>query len=169
GGPPIWIGAGGRVSVRKAAELGDAWIIPGNSPKPGWHLQAMENHDDALAGAGKPREGREYPMVVNVFCGPDLERARETVRPYIEREYFNYADYPQLAFQREKFEYMWENLFLVGDPDTVAEKVGRLRDSGVNHLICRPFWLGMSHDRTVESVKLFAREVMPRFAEVPAA
>ncbi|MER6176184.1 LLM class flavin-dependent oxidoreductase [Streptosporangium sp. NPDC001681] len=164
GGPPIWVGAGGPISVRKAAELGDAWIIPGNSPKPGWHVKAMANHDDALAKAGKSREGREYPMIVNVFCAPTTQLARDTVRSNVEREYFNYAEYPQLAFQKEKFEYMWENLFMVGDPDFVAERIARLEETGVNHIIARPYWLGTSHERTVESVKLFAKEVMPRFA-----
>ncbi|MGI5242226.1 LLM class flavin-dependent oxidoreductase [Dactylosporangium sp. CA-139066] len=163
-GPPIWIGAGGQVSVRKAAQLGDAWIIPGNSPIPDWHVNAMKNHDDALAKAGKPKEGREYPMVVNVYVAPSLEQARETVRPNVEREYFNYAEYPQLAFQKDRFEYMWENLFIVGDPDFAAARIQRLRDMGVNHLIMRPYWLGMDHRKTLESVQLFAREVMPRFA-----
>lgn len=163
GGPPLWIGAGGKISVRKAAELGDAWIMPGNSPKPGWYQQAMANHDDALAKAGKSREGREYPIIANVYCGADTERARAFVRPYVEAEYFNYAEYPQLSFQKERFEWMWENLFLVGDPDFVAERIARLRDIGLNHIIARPFWLGMDHEPAVESIKLFAREVMPRF------
>jgi alkanesulfonate monooxygenase SsuD/methylene tetrahydromethanopterin reductase-like flavin-dependent oxidoreductase (luciferase family) len=164
GGPPIWIGAGGPTSVRKAAQLGDAWIIPGNSPIPDWHVNAMTNHDDALAKAGKAREGREYPMVVNVFVGSDTERARATVRPHVEAEYFNYAEYPQLSFQKDRFEYMWENLFVIGDPDFVAGRIQRLADLGVNHLIIRPYWLGLDHTRTLESVGLFASEVMPRFA-----
>lgn len=164
GGPPIWIGAGGPISVRKAAQLGDAWIIPGNSPKPNWHVDAMANHDDALGKAGKRREGREYPMIVNVYTGRTNDEARETVRPFVEREYFNYAEYPQLAFQKDRFEWMWENLFIVGDPDHVAARIERLRSIGVNHIVQRPFWLGMSHDLTVESVRRFAREVMPRFS-----
>ena len=164
GGPQIWIGAGGPISVRKAAELGDAWIIPGNSPKPDWHVNAMANHDEALAQAGKSREGREYPMIVNVYTGTSMQEARETVRPFVEREYFNYAEYPQLSFQKERFEWMWENLFIVGDPDFVTARIERLRSIGVNHIVQRPFWLGMSHEKTVESVTLFAKEVMPRFA-----
>lgn len=164
GGPPIWIGAGGPISVRKAAELGDSWIIPGNSPIPNWHVDAMANHDEALARAGKSRVGREYPMVVNVYVGPDTDEARRAVRPHVEAEYFNYAEYPQLSFQKERFEYMWENLFIIGDPDFVAGRIDRLREIGVNHLIIRPYWLGLDHARTVQSVKLFATEVMPRFS-----
>lgn len=163
GGPPIWIGAGGKVSVRKAAELGDAWIIPGNSPTPGWHVTAMDNHDDALRRAGKSREGREYPMVVNVFVGPNRAAAQALVRPHVEAEYFNYAEYPQLSFQKERFEYMWENLFLIGDPDSVGTRIEKLRQEGVNHLIIRPYWLGLEHRYAIDSIKLFAGEVMPRF------
>jgi alkanesulfonate monooxygenase SsuD/methylene tetrahydromethanopterin reductase-like flavin-dependent oxidoreductase (luciferase family) len=168
GGPPIWVGAGGRIAVKKAAEIGDAWIIPGNSPKPDWYEMAMSNHDEALAKSGRSRTGREYPIIVNVYCGADTKSAQSDVRSNIEAEYFNYAEYPHLTFQKERFEYMWENLFMIGDPDHISRKIERLRLVGINHVICRFFWLGSPHEKTVASMRLFAREVMPRFVTVPS-
>jgi len=163
GGPPIWVGAGGRIAVRRAAALGDAWIIPGNSPKTDWHRKAIVSHDEALAAAGRSRQGREYPIILNIYCGADTKKSQELIRPNVEAEYFNYAEYEMLEFQRQAFNYMWENLFVIGDPDHVAERIKRYEAMGVNHVIARLFWLGTPHEQTEQSIRLFAKEVMPRF------
>lgn len=170
GGPPIWIGAGGWKAIKNAATYGDAWIMPGNAPAEGWFERATTTYRDALVAAGKQLEPREYPMTINLFVGSDTEEARELVLPYVRDEYFAYAEYPQLAFQRERFQYMWENRFVIGSPDDVAAQLQQYADLGVNHFIARCSWLGFPHETTLESIRLFAEEVMPRFqaAEVRA-
>ncbi len=163
GGPPIWIGAGGDVAIKKAAELGDAWIVPGNAPSEGWYESRIAMHDAALEMVGKTKDAREYPILLNIHCADSTEKAQHAVRPHIEAEYFKYADYPQLRFQRDRFEFLWNSRFLIGDPDHVAKRIEWFRSLGVNHVVARPFWLGFPHEKTVASVELFAQEVMPRF------
>jgi alkanesulfonate monooxygenase SsuD/methylene tetrahydromethanopterin reductase-like flavin-dependent oxidoreductase (luciferase family) len=60
---------------------------------------------------------------------------------------------------------------IAGTPDTVAAKVQRLIDMGINHLHLRFLgeWDGETRYITKDSAELFAREVMPRFAMSKAA
>jgi alkanesulfonate monooxygenase SsuD/methylene tetrahydromethanopterin reductase-like flavin-dependent oxidoreductase (luciferase family) len=60
---------------------------------------------------------------------------------------------------------------IAGTPDTVAAKVRQLADMGINHLHLR--FMGEIDGETAHisktSAELFAKEVMPRFAETQAA
>jgi alkanesulfonate monooxygenase SsuD/methylene tetrahydromethanopterin reductase-like flavin-dependent oxidoreductase (luciferase family) len=58
---------------------------------------------------------------------------------------------------------------IAGDPDTVARKVKELRAQGINHLLVRFLgeWPGETRDISEQSMKLFAREVLPRFKDIP--
>jgi alkanesulfonate monooxygenase SsuD/methylene tetrahydromethanopterin reductase-like flavin-dependent oxidoreductase (luciferase family) len=60
---------------------------------------------------------------------------------------------------------------IAGSPDTVAAKVKQLADMGIGHLHLRFLgeWAGETRHVCKESAELFAKEVMPRFAETPAA
>jgi alkanesulfonate monooxygenase SsuD/methylene tetrahydromethanopterin reductase-like flavin-dependent oxidoreductase (luciferase family) len=58
---------------------------------------------------------------------------------------------------------------IAGNPDTVARKVKELRDLGINHLLVRFLgeWPGETRGISEQSMKLFAREVLPRFKDIP--
>lgn len=163
GGPPIWLGGGGKLSVKRAARLGDAWWAPGTSPNRDYAFKAIRLHDEALVEAGKSREGREYPIGLELFCGPTDEIAMEQAMPYIQREFHTYANYEYLSWQRDSFDVLVENSFVVGSPETVAARVRALVEAGYNHIVFRPMWLGMPESLSRESVTRFANEVIPHF------
>lgn len=58
---------------------------------------------------------------------------------------------------------------IAGNPDTVARQVQALADLGINHLLVRFLgeWPGETRDVSENSMRLFAREVMPRFGDIP--
>jgi len=58
---------------------------------------------------------------------------------------------------------------IAGNPDTVAREVKELRALGVNHLLVRFLgeWPGETRGISEQSMKLFAREVLPRFKDIP--
>ncbi|HEV8014160.1 MAG TPA: LLM class flavin-dependent oxidoreductase [Stellaceae bacterium] len=58
---------------------------------------------------------------------------------------------------------------IAGNPDTVAAKVQELRDLGINHLLVRFLgeWPGETRPVSEASMRLFAREVLPRFKDIP--
>lgn len=55
---------------------------------------------------------------------------------------------------------------IAGTPETVAAKLQELADLGINHLLVRFLgeWPGETRAISEDSMRLFAREVMPRFA-----
>jgi alkanesulfonate monooxygenase SsuD/methylene tetrahydromethanopterin reductase-like flavin-dependent oxidoreductase (luciferase family) len=62
---------------------------------------------------------------------------------------------------------MWETI--AGSPDTVAARVQGLVDLGINHLLVRFLgeWTGKTRAISEKSMRLFSREVMPRFKGIP--
>jgi alkanesulfonate monooxygenase SsuD/methylene tetrahydromethanopterin reductase-like flavin-dependent oxidoreductase (luciferase family) len=58
---------------------------------------------------------------------------------------------------------------IAGSPDTVAAKVQALVDVGLNHLLVRFLgeWTGETRGISETSMRLFAKEIMPRFKSVP--
>lgn len=68
----------------------------------------------------------------------------------------------------------WDNLkqfgvVIAGSPDTVFEKVKYLHERcGVGHLLMMNQAGFLSHERTLKSIELFAKEVLPRIRELGA-
>lgn len=57
---------------------------------------------------------------------------------------------------------------IAGSPETVAAKVQELADLGINHLLARFIgeWTGETRHVSETSMRLFSREVMPRFRDI---
>jgi alkanesulfonate monooxygenase SsuD/methylene tetrahydromethanopterin reductase-like flavin-dependent oxidoreductase (luciferase family) len=62
---------------------------------------------------------------------------------------------------------MWETI--AGSPETVAARVQGLVNLGINHLLIRFLgeWTGETRAISEKSMRLFSREVMPRFKDIP--
>jgi alkanesulfonate monooxygenase SsuD/methylene tetrahydromethanopterin reductase-like flavin-dependent oxidoreductase (luciferase family) len=58
---------------------------------------------------------------------------------------------------------------IAGSPDTVAARVQELVDVGVNHLLVRFLgeWPGATRHISEASMRLFSREIIPRFKDIP--
>lgn len=169
GGPPIWIGAGSVPAVRRAARLGDAWYAPGNSPNPEYLRKAVATYDGALAEYGRTDAVVERPVGVELYCAATTERAWEEVLPYVRKEYHTYGEYEELRWQRDRFDELVAHTLLIGSPQDLITRIGAFAELGFNHLIFRPYWLGMPSGQAKRSLSLFAQEVMPAFAEAAAA
>ncbi|WP_307823473.1 LLM class flavin-dependent oxidoreductase [Nocardioides nitrophenolicus] len=163
GGPPIWVGAGGKKAVRRAARLGDAWYAPGNAPSKTFLPDHLAVYDQALVEAGKDTVDVERPVGVELYCAPSDERAVAEALPHARTEYSTYAEYPALRWQRDRFDELVVNTLLLGSPEYLVERISALRDLGFNHLIFRPGWLGMPTEQVRASLRLFAAEVIPAF------
>ena len=95
---------------------------------------------------------------------------REYLRPL-----FSYGAYPFVSFMKHDesmsddevtLEYMLDNLWIVGSPDTVAQKLAALYETvgGFGTLL----WLTFDHSENraayEKSVRLLSQEVMPRLS-----
>ncbi len=60
-------------------------------------------------------------------------------------------------------DYIFDNRAFVGTPDQCATKIGELQAQGIDYFGCNFDMGGISHDKVMRSMELFANEVMPRF------
>jgi len=104
------------------------------------------------------------------YVAPDRQTALNTIRPSVEAMY---ADRAALGHARDlpatdridvPFEQILQDRFIVGDPDQCAREIKRYREMGVETIIMRMQWPGMTQEQVLRSIRLMGREVIPRFA-----
>lgn len=169
GGPRIWIGAGPhRTGARRAARLGDAWIVPP-------HITP-----DALAVvlghyiAERERLGLGVPELVvrrELVLDRDPARARAiglTARGSLTAAYAAYnapqagAAYKHLAGAQAAEEVADES-YLFTDPEGAIASLRRLESQGLTHVILRAQWYDLPQDQVLRTLELFRDEVLPAF------
>ena len=91
--PPLWIAANNDAAVRRAARLGDAWMINPHSTVETVRRQLVLYRDE-LAKANKPFPS-ELPSIKEVFCAKDRKTALEVAGPYLFGKYQDYAKWGQ--------------------------------------------------------------------------
>lgn len=164
--PPIWMAANSDAAVRRAARIGDTWMINPHATVETVERQLRILHEER-ASAGR-EQITELPLIREVFCAPTRAAARELAEPYLANKYRVYAEWGQdtVMPDNESFRIPYEDLergrFIVGSPDDCLEQLLPWRDRlGVNHFLFRTEWAGMPADSAVASVDLLAREVVP--------
>jgi alkanesulfonate monooxygenase SsuD/methylene tetrahydromethanopterin reductase-like flavin-dependent oxidoreductase (luciferase family) len=164
--PPLWIAANADAAVKRAALMGDAWIINPHATTETIAGQ-LELFTTTRAQAGLPPV-TEQPAIREIFCAPTRELALERCGPYLARKYQHYADWGQdKALPGEEsfripFEELEQGRFIIGSPDECLEQLLPWRDQlGVNHMILRTDWIGMPYDIAKTSIDLLDREVLP--------
>lgn len=165
GGPKIWIGAGARKAVQRAARLGDAWFTPGNTPSPDYMPKHLAIYNDALQAAGKATAGIERPLLKEVYVSHDPNEAKREVVHYMRKEYQAYASYEALSWFEDRWDEILEHSLLVGTPEQVTRKMQTFVEMGFNHFVLRPFWGGLPYDRAERTLRLLAEEIRPQLGD----
>jgi alkanesulfonate monooxygenase SsuD/methylene tetrahydromethanopterin reductase-like flavin-dependent oxidoreductase (luciferase family) len=65
------------------------------------------------------------------------------------------------------YDYICENRAFIGTPDQCAANIQALQEQGIDYFGCNFAMGGIPQDKVLRSMKLFAKEVMPRFAKSP--
>jgi alkanesulfonate monooxygenase SsuD/methylene tetrahydromethanopterin reductase-like flavin-dependent oxidoreductase (luciferase family) len=60
------------------------------------------------------------------------------------------------------YEYLAEKRAIIGTPDQCVARINLLREQGIDYFGCNFDFGGMEHHKVLDSMKLFAEEVMPR-------
>jgi alkanesulfonate monooxygenase SsuD/methylene tetrahydromethanopterin reductase-like flavin-dependent oxidoreductase (luciferase family) len=163
--PPIWLGANGEKGVRRVARSADAWIAPPNV-KTRWVCGHLGFFKDELERLGSAPAGREFPLIRELYIGDSDATAAAEVSEYLREEYAMYSLYgEEVEYWRTMFGELLEKAFLIGSAETVADKLAGFADAGFNHFIFRIGWKGMAFERSLETIRRLAAEVMPRFEE----
>jgi len=156
GGPPLYIAAQADVSVRRAARIGDAWLIM-NSSGLGKLVPLMQTYRAALQEYG--RTAVEYPITAECYVGERHATAHEECRGPLEYKYNAYASWgleDRTSADRApaSFEEFARDRFIIGDKVSVKEEIARYRELlGVDHFILRCQWPGLPQERALGSIR----------------
>jgi probable F420-dependent oxidoreductase len=170
--PLLWLGGWGPLSLRRAANLADAWI-PGPTADLEKLLEAQRIYRENLRIAGVDPATKPAPLTREVVIAETDERAREIAEKHL---LINYRDeygggkwkHPFIGTEGsapvDQFDAISRDRFLVGSPETVIEQLQKFVSIfGVDHLICRLYFPGIPHDFIMNELTLLAEEVMPAF------
>jgi alkanesulfonate monooxygenase SsuD/methylene tetrahydromethanopterin reductase-like flavin-dependent oxidoreductase (luciferase family) len=170
---PIWMGAGGERSIRRVAQQGYNLLL-GQYASPEDVGRSIAVYRDAVEASG----GRFDPMQVGVtraFFVTDSPAEKEAA---MERRLQNRMRQLKLATQPDGTVHggpdratgdprmVNEVSAIYGTPDEIAHRLETLRESGVGYVLINGGGSG-GGARGRDSLRRFAREVMPLFAEAP--
>ena len=152
GGPPLYIAGQADVSVKRAARIGDAWLIV-NSNGLGKVAPLMKTYRAALTEYG--RTPKEFPITIECYVGENNATAHEECRGPLEFKYNAYASWGLPGRRTETtFEDFARDKFIIGDTVSVKEEIARYREIlGVDHFIMRCNWPGLAHEKTLATIK----------------
>jgi len=169
--PPIWMGAGGENSIRRVAAQGFNLLL-GQYASPDDVGRSI-----AVYRAEVEARGRHFdPMQIGVtraFFVADSAAEREAA---MERRLANRVRQLKLATRPDGTVHggpdratgdprqVNEISAMYGTPDDVARKLGELREAGVGYVLINGGGSG-GGARGRESLRRFAREVMPAFVQ----
>lgn len=168
GGPRVWIGAGPhRTGARRAARLGDAWIIPPHvTPE---RLAVLLDHYRAERDRLGLPPADEFVVRRELVLDEDPERARAVglrARGALTRQYaaFNAPDrtagYRHLESDAAATE-VADRSYLFTDPDGAITALKALEQQGFTYVILRMQWYDLEQDRMLRTLELFRDRVLP--------
>jgi alkanesulfonate monooxygenase SsuD/methylene tetrahydromethanopterin reductase-like flavin-dependent oxidoreductase (luciferase family) len=175
---PVWVAANRDAAVRRAARVGDAWLM-----NPHTTLDELERQHGVFQAAreeaGLPAI-QEVPAIREVCVAPTDEEAMTIAARYLQGKYDAYVDWGQsdVMPDGDTLRQAWEGLtaggrFLIGSPQTVGRMLREHAErAGITHLLCRVQWPGMEQELVLRSMRLLAEEALPASGlqlEAPAA
>ena len=162
--PPIWVGANADAAVKRASRIGDAWLCNPHADEHQLQRQLALAETPSGTGFRGVTPGRR-----DVFVAPTDREALEIYGPYIEEFYQWYEAEGQAEAMEDpealsqSFEDLAEDRFIIGSPETVADRLVRLeREVGVDCVLMGMHRPGIAHEDIVRSIELTGEAVMPR-------
>lgn len=157
GGPPIWLAAVVDAAVKRAAQLGDAWLITNFA-----HLSVlvpqMAMYRKLLAAAGKEFPA-EAPITRECYVGSKHAKALEECKAALEYKYRAYSSWglDKQSMNAESFAQPFEEFvkdrFIIGDKAFVKDEIQRYHALlGVNHFIMRVQWPGLEQVKALNTI-----------------
>lgn len=170
--PPIWMGANADAAIRRAAHFADCWYLPPHN-RVDTIIRQLDVYRAELDAAGREFP-LELPMRREVFVAASKAEALRLCGPSLALKYKTYHQWGQSKPMPEgdndlgqELEDLMKGRFFIGSPDEVAQDIiGMCGQTGVNHLIISTHWPGMENEPALDSMRMFAEEVMPRVRQV---
>jgi alkanesulfonate monooxygenase SsuD/methylene tetrahydromethanopterin reductase-like flavin-dependent oxidoreductase (luciferase family) len=164
--PPILIGAQAEPAIKRAARIGDGWLLV---PTP-----TMDELAGQIALFASARAAAKLPppehicRLYEVACAGEEDAAFRRVAPYLLEKYASYAAWglggvgqdrggtPEAQLRR-----LAANRFAIGTPAQVIDALLAQHRAGITHLAMRVSWPGMGQDDILAGIELIGRNVLP--------
>lgn len=160
---PIWIGASADAAVRRAARLGDSWIMSAHMDV----ATLVRQREEYLrvreeAGLARPRD---LPIVRTIALAESRQEAMSSIRPTLEGWYRNKGDWGWFLTKDRAGDVheLAADRWIMGDPNDCIDQIRRVREKlQATEIIFSMIWPGMSHQRRLQMIDLLGREVLPK-------
>lgn len=162
---PVFMGGQSKAAIRRAARHG-CHLLPSSTTE----FNLVEVYHDALREYGRNPANYRIKCFRPVYCCKDRERGWVEVKAHYLYQHNLYRRWYREAGDSDAGELtnpdgLPRSSYIVGTPDDCERAIRELhRDVPFDEFI---FWAsppGFPIDRSTQSVELFAREVIPRFA-----
>ena len=182
--PPIFVAASSEASVNRVARNGWNLLIGQGEPFD-QVAQQIDYYKGALSQAGHEYHPERVVVARAMYTSPSLAQSRrDTEGPFmwfkqtgqevgappdneVELLPEEYRAYRKRFSRDVTFNYdsMYENVTLFGTPDDLTARIQDLQRSGVDKIIFFTNFGGIEHQKVLDSLDLFAKEVMPNFTD----
>ncbi len=165
--PPIWIAANTDAAVKRAARIGDGWMIGPHSA-----IDELERQvtlcREAWRAAGKSG-APDIPIIRETFVAATRKEAVEKARPCLERLYRTiYVKWKQNEAMSNPDELSWafeklaKGRFILGSPEECIDQIKEYENRlGATYLLPRFDWTpGLPQAEVLASMRLFGEKVI---------
>jgi alkanesulfonate monooxygenase SsuD/methylene tetrahydromethanopterin reductase-like flavin-dependent oxidoreductase (luciferase family) len=168
---PIWIGAFTEPAIRRAARIGAPLYVPAIGVIPIIKI-LFDLHGSLLREYGRNPDDFEKPLVREVYISDQKsdkiwEKIKENVT-YTAKGYASWGsmvdrDGNLLSDPNDPILYdLARDQSIIGAPEECIETIERYKNEiGVDNLICRFKFPGISHEDAMRSMRMFTEKVVP--------
>lgn len=174
--PPVFVGGGVDVSLRRAAYLGDAWFplwlesIEELEPK-------YERYREYVRETGDDPGEREEPILRIAWIDEDRDVARDRIEDLVRTMIQAYMDLgldvpepmEDIVAGRGDFEELADGRLIYGDPEEVTERILAFEALDVDHMVLKLSNPGVDHERIMEFLDLLGEDVLPHVQDSPSS
>ena len=180
--PPVWVAASSHKSMDRVAKH-DWNLMVGQGESFEKVGEQIEYYKIAIGEQGYDYDPRRVTVARAMYTAPNLEQVSNDAQvPFmwfkqtgqevssppgqqVELLPENFSEYRRRYGSQSQIDYqsMADNVILFGTPDEISERIESLRKDGVENLILFVNYGGIESQKVVDSLTLFAKEVMPNF------
>jgi alkanesulfonate monooxygenase SsuD/methylene tetrahydromethanopterin reductase-like flavin-dependent oxidoreductase (luciferase family) len=160
--PPLWMGAASDVSIRRVAERGCNLLLDQYGSTEA-HAERIDLFRDEIGRRGRAFDPMSVAVARDLFVARNADDKDEALRRYhagkqrilkVSRDPNRIGGSHILRYDGSDTE---ESMFY-GTPDEIADKLDALRRAGISYMLLN---IG---GRSRDTLRAFAREIMPAFA-----
>jgi alkanesulfonate monooxygenase SsuD/methylene tetrahydromethanopterin reductase-like flavin-dependent oxidoreductase (luciferase family) len=161
--PKILVAANLDAGVIRSASIADGWLVSSRATLSTIQRQMLLYH------TALPENGTGYVAAWReMYVATDKAAALATIRPHVESLYRDRAalghnqSLPEADRIDVPFEQVLEGRFIIGTPEDCLAEIQKYQDTGVQEIIMRCQWPGMSIKEALAAIQLFGQEILPQ-------